>query len=555
MCIAIFVGGNSTTWFNTAVLVTCMRNFPKSRGTIVGFLKGFVGLSGAIFMQIFFSLLDKNAVHLLLFLAVGPTLLCLLCMGFIRPVKTSPAGASYAEVEEEQKQFRIIYIICIALAIYLFVAAFLDQFVTNQSVSLIVVIVMFLFLVAPSFVPMKALMRVLVSKEVRKNNASTDDPLRQPSEISGEKKSTVHDERAALEEADNKVNLRGPRVLEVEEEDAEVLLALGEGAVKRKKRRPRRGEDFKLKQALIKADYWLLFLTFFCGVGSAITAMDNLSQLGQAQGYTDVSIFVLLSCIWGFLGRLGGGFLSEHFIRSTATPRSFWIGAAQALMIVAHLLFAFALPLTLYPAASIVGLCQGIQIAVTVPTISEIFGNLYDYEVFKEYGTASTDVSCTGAHCFCLTFLIMAAVCLVGVVVSIILTVRLKPVYVTLYGNPDQTNASYSSLPSGASYTSLPFENNSLKASFRARKTGMYASAFSGCMNRGSMRCQPTNFPVPIAMEKSNRKIARSKISLDRVLEEKGAGAEDVARSFPSSSAENHKDQNLQISGEPVGTI
>ncbi|KAI5078982.1 hypothetical protein GOP47_0006653 [Adiantum capillus-veneris] len=489
MCIAIFVGGNSTTWFNTAVLVTCMRNFPKSRGTIVGFLKGFVGLSGAIFMQIFFSLLDKNAVHLLLFLAVGPTLLCLLCMGFIRPVKTSPAGASYAEVEEEQKQFRIIYIICIALAIYLFVAAFLDQFVTNQSVSLIVVIVMFLFLVAPSFVPMKALMRVLVSKEVRKNNASTDDPLRQPSEISGEKKSTVHDERAALEEADNKVNLRGPRVLEVEEEDAEVLLALGEGAVKRKKRRPRRGEDFKLKQALIKADYWLLFLTFFCGVGSAITAMDNLSQLGQAQGYTDVSIFVLLSCIWGFLGRLGGGFLSEHFIRSTATPRSFWIGAAQALMIVAHLLFAFALPLTLYPAASIVGLCQGIQIAVTVPTISEIFGlrhfgilynfiiladpigsllfstllagNLYDYEVFKEYGTASTDVSCTGAHCFCLTFLIMAAVCLVGVVVSIILTVRLKPVYVTLYGNPDQTNASYSSLPSGASYTSLPSVNAS----------------------------------------------------------------------------------------------
>ncbi|MCO5585739.1 hypothetical protein L7F22_039675 [Adiantum nelumboides] len=484
MCIAIFVGGNSTTWFNTAILVTCMRNFPKSRGTIVGFLKGFVGLSGAIFMQIFFSLLGRSPVHLLLFLAIGPTLLCLFCMGFIRPVQSSPAGASYAELEEEQKQFRIIYVICIALAIYLFVAAFLDQFVTNQLVSLIVVVIMFLLLIAPSFVPMKVLIRTLLAKRKEKNIAFEtetfiDTSLHQPL--------VVHDERATLEEGENKVNRRVPRVFEVEEEDAEVLLALGEGAVKRKKRRPRRGEDFKLKQALIKADYWLLFLTFFCGVGSAITAGDNLSQLGQAQGYTDVSIFVLLSCIWGFLGRLGGGYVSEHFVRSRTAPRSFWIGVAQALMIVAHLLFAFALPYTLYPAASLVGLCQGIQIAVTVPTISEIFGlrhfgilynfiiladpigsllfstllagNLYDYEVSQEYGGASTDVACTGAHCFRLTFLIMAAVCVLGVVVSVVLTIRLKPVYITLYGNQDAANASYSSLPSGASYTSLPSDN------------------------------------------------------------------------------------------------
>eukprot|EP00250_Pteridium_aquilinum_P009357 c18617_g1_i1 orf=362-2227(+) len=471
MCIAIFVGGNSMTWFNTAVLVTCMRNFPKSRGTIVGFLKGFIGLSGAIFMQIFFSLLGRDATSLLFFLAVGPTLLCLFCMGFIRPVKSPPGGASYSEVEEEQKQFKIIYIICIALAVYLFAAVFVDEFVTNSRVSLIVVIVMFLFLVAPGFVPLRVFIRTIMCKKRDGmdlyDTCASVEPLHKPLETPDATK------------GEEMLNKRSNKVFEAEEEDTADLLAYGEGAVKRKKRRPRRGEDFKLKQALIKADFWLLFLTFFCGVGSAITAGDNLSQLGEAQGFKDVSIFVLLLSIWGFVGRIGGGFVSEHFVRSSSLPRPVWIGAAQALMIVAHLLFAFALPGSLYPASSIVGLCMGVQIAVTVPTISEIFGlkhfgilynfiiladpvgsllfstllagNLYDYAISQQ----DSDV-CTGAHCFRLTFLIMAGVCVVGVIFSIVLAIRLKPVYTSLNEVSESANASYSSLPTGASYTSLP---------------------------------------------------------------------------------------------------
>lgn len=492
MCIAICVGGNSTTWFNTAVLVTCMRNFPKSRGTIVGFLKGFVGLSGAIFMQIFFSLLDRNAVSLLFFLAVGPSLLCLFCMGFIRPIKLSPGGTSYAELEEEQKQFRIIYIICIALAIYLFAAVFVDQFVTNSVVSLIVVIVMFFFLLAPSVVPLRKIIEAIMFK--RRDGIDlfeapvSEDPLHRPLIMQDEKMGLVGDKGDATNENEEKLSRKSRKA---EEEDAGFLLALGEGAVKKKRKRPHRGEDFKLKQALIKADFWLLFFTFFCGVGSAITANDNLSQLGEAQGYTDVSIFVLLSSIWGFLGRLGGGYVSEHFVRLSSTPRPVWIAASQALLIIAHLLLAFALPYSLYPAASIVGLCMGVQIAVTVPTVSEIFGlrhfgilynfiilsdpigsllfstllagNLYDYEVLQEYTSyeGASDMVCTGAHCFRLTFLIMVGVCVVGVVLSIVLFTRLKPVYITLYGVNDSANASYSSLPSAASYSSLPSTNTS----------------------------------------------------------------------------------------------
>lgn len=60
-----------------------------------------------------------------------------------------------------------------------------------------------------------------------------------------------------------------------------MLLALGVGAVSRK-RRPRRGDDFEFHEALVKADFWLLFFAYFIGVGSGVTVLNNLAQIASA---------------------------------------------------------------------------------------------------------------------------------------------------------------------------------------------------------------------------------------------------------------------------------
>ena len=135
------------------------------------------------------------------------------------------------------------------------------------------------------------------------------------------------------------------------------------------------------------------------------------------------------------------------------------MAGTQVVMAIAHLLFAFALRSALYSATTILGICYGFQFSVMIPTASELFGlkhfgviynfiilgnplgalifsgflagYVYDREAATQ--SSSPDQTCLGANCFKLTFEVLAAVCLLGSLLSAILTLRTKPVYRSLY--------------------------------------------------------------------------------------------------------------------------
>ncbi|CAA0813458.1 Major facilitator superfamily protein [Striga hermonthica] len=429
--IALCIGTNSSAWFSTAVLVTNMRNFPLSRGTVAGILKGYSGLSAAVYTEVYSVLLGGSSSKFLMFLALGIPAICLMMMSFVRPC--APASG---DDPSEHKHFVFVQVASVILGVYVLTTTVLDDMLNlSRAVRYVFLVVMVLLLMAPLAVPVKMTFyrSKLTLGESRSsgNNAGMIEPLMEPSSSTP-----------------NLENLR-------DGEDVNVLLAEGEGAVE-KKRRPRRGEDFTFFEAMVKADFWLLFLAYFVGVGSGVTVLNNLAQIGIAQYMHDTKVLLSLFSFCNFAGRLGGGVVSEYLVRSKAIPRTIWMTVTQVIMAITYLLFASGLDGTLFVATSLLGICYGFQFSIMVPTASELFGlknfgmffnfislgnplgaylfsNLLAGFLYDKEAERQQSSTCLGSHCFRTTFIVLSGVSVIGSMLSVVLTLRLVPVYKMLY--------------------------------------------------------------------------------------------------------------------------
>lgn len=419
MCIFLCLGGNSTTWMNTAVLVTCIRNFRKNRGPVSGILKGYIGLSTAIFTDICSALFADDPASFLLMLAVVPAAVCTASMVFLR--EAPPAADEDADAEGESQYFGVVNAMAVVIAVYLLVFDISGAAGSGGLVSKGFVMVLLLLLAAPLAVPIYLWFKAAVG--VKGVQGINEEPLLNPS--------------VAVEEV----------------EGGSMLENSGDGV----KRQPALGEEHTIKEVLRTLDFWVLFVAFLCGVGTGMAVMNNMGQMGVAAGYTDVSIFVSLISIFGFFGRIGSGTLSEFFVKKAGTPRPFWNAASQILMAVGYIVMALALPGSLYIGSIIVGICYGVRLAVTVPTASELFGLkyygliynililnlplgsflfsgllaglLYDAQATKKTTGGNT---CIGAHCYRLVFVIMSFACVIGFGLDVLLALRTRRLYMKL---------------------------------------------------------------------------------------------------------------------------
>ncbi|KAE9620310.1 hypothetical protein Lal_00019809 [Lupinus albus] len=416
MCVFLCMGGNSTTWMNTAVLVTCIRNFRRNRGPVSGILKGFVGLSTAIFTNICSALFSDDPASFLLMLAIVPFAVSLAGIFFLREVPAVKYTTA-SEENEEARYFGVFNGLAVVIAIYLLVFGFLPN--PTPFVSTAFAVVLLLMLALPLGIPVHSFFKKRFEPVLDMEEQQVNEPLLQSEENINE-------------------NVDGVE-LEI-------------------KTRAKVGEEHTILEALSSADFWILFVSFLCGVGTGLAVQNNLGQIGLALGYTDVSLFVSLISIFGFFGRIISGSVSEHFIKKAATPRPLWNAASQILMAVGYILLAMAMPGSLYIGSVIVGLCYGVRLAITVPTASELFGLkyygliynililnlplgsflfsgllagiLYDREATPIPGGGNT---CVGGHCYRLVFVVMTAACVVGFVLDILLYIRTKNVYSKIY--------------------------------------------------------------------------------------------------------------------------
>ncbi|KAF3962359.1 hypothetical protein CMV_013112 [Castanea mollissima] len=440
MCILIFVGTNGETYFNTVALVSCVQNFPK----------------------------------------IGPAMVVIALMFLVRPVK------GHKQVRPTDGVcFTYIYSVCILLAAYLMGVMLVEDLVDlNHTVITVFTVILFILLLIPIVIPVS--LSFWIDPRPPEEEALLPEPQKQePGRLQRESSELIFSELE--DEKPKEVDLlpASERQKRIAQLQARLFQAAADGAVRVKRRRgPHRGEDFTLMQALIKADFWLMFFSLLLGSGSGLTVIDNLGQMSQSLGYDNTHIFVSMISIWNFLGRIGGGYFSELIVRDYAYPRPVAMAVAQFIMAIGHIFFAMGWPGEMYIGTLLIGLGYGAHWAIVPAAASELFGlkkfgalynfltlanpagslvfsgliasSIYDREAEKQAhqhhyqqqnwgsifsGMFGVDepLKCEGAVCFFLTSVIMSGFCIIAVVLSMILVYRTKIVYAHLYGKSSST--------------------------------------------------------------------------------------------------------------------
>ncbi|XP_010325963.1 protein NUCLEAR FUSION DEFECTIVE 4-like [Solanum lycopersicum] len=472
MCLYICIGANSQTFANTGALVTCVKNFPESRGSLLGLLKGFVGLSGAIITQLYHAFYGNNGKSLILLIGWLPSVVSCIFLRTIRILRV------VKQANETKILYKFLYI-SLGLACFIMLVIIIQNkinFARFEYAGSAAVVLILLF--APLIIVFQEEVKLWNAKqqaldEPRLKVVSENPPsveLTQPQKLAlseSEESLTSVDlsqrQKLALSEFEEKlssVDLTQPQKLaqkEYEEKETSCFSNVFNP--------PPRGEDYTILQALFSIDMIILFIATTFGVGGTLTAIDNLGQIGKALGYPEKSIttFVSLVSIWNYLGRVVSGFVSEIFLKKYKFPRPMMLTLVLLLSCSGHLLIAFGVPNSLYIASILMGFCFGAQWPLIFAIISELFGLKYYSTLYNFGGGASPvgayllnvrvtghlydkvakkqmlakglkreigqDLTCIGVECYKMAFLIITGATLLSCAISLILVIRTRKFY------------------------------------------------------------------------------------------------------------------------------
>ncbi|MED6115545.1 hypothetical protein PIB30_091718 [Stylosanthes scabra] len=448
MCLYICIGANSQSFANTGALVTCVKNFPGSRGSILGLLKGYVGLSGAIITQLYHAFYGDDSTSLILLIGWLPAMVSFIFLPTIRILKLDAL-----QQKKELKVFNHLLYISLGLASFLMVLIIVQNKLSFTTVEYAVdgFVVVFLLL----------LPLAIVFREEFKLFRAKITEVQPSSNINYKSEEVLTESEPNNTSIINKSDNTGSTDSGSANASSDSAASCWSTAFKP----PNRGEDYTILQALFSIDMIILFIATTFGVGGTLTAIDNLGQIGNSLGYPKRSIttFVSLVSIWNYLGRVASGFASEILLKKYKFPRPLMLSLVMLLSCLGHILIALGVPNSLYLSSVIIGFCFGAQWPLMFAIISEIFGlkyystlynlgavaspvgsyilnvkvtgSLYDKEALKMLEAKGIkrvdgeDLSCVGVQCYRMAFIIITASTFIGCLVSFILVLRTRKFY------------------------------------------------------------------------------------------------------------------------------
>jgi len=344
----------------------------------------------------------------LLMLSLLPPINTLILVWFVRIHNTHHEG------ESEKKYLNIFSLMALVIAAYLMIVIILENTLTLQlSIRIFTFIVLMVLLASLLCIAFKA-------HEKNASNSASESFLAEGSNL------------IVREDSSN-------NPLPADDTNSQRTL--------------QQGGNLNLFQAVKTLNFWILFVSMACGMGSGLATVNNMSQIGESLGYStlETGSLVALWSIWNFLGRFGAGYVSDYFLHTQGWARPFFMVITLMTMSIGHVVIAYGLPGALYVGSILVGICYGSQWSLMPTITSEIFGVGHMGSIFNTITIASPVGSyifsvrvlgyiydkeaseegniCVGTHCFMLSFLIMASATVVGSLTALCLFLRTRQFY------------------------------------------------------------------------------------------------------------------------------
>ncbi|KZV28469.1 hypothetical protein F511_03272 [Dorcoceras hygrometricum] len=376
MCLYICVGANSQTFSNTGALVTCVKNFPESRGIVIGLLKGFTGLSGAIITQLYHAFYGNNTKDLIFLIGWLPAAVNCFFLRTVRLMKL-------VRQENEQKIFYHLLYISLSLAGVLMLLIILQNSIAFSR---------------PAF----------AATRVQYSGPPLVAGRVQPT---GKRRRLQHTASPLQHRHDHTIHSRHIRIggtLTAIDNLGQMGKALGY-------------PDKSVTTFVSLVSIW----NYLGRVASGFSSEILLAKYKFPRPLM-LTFVLLLSCV----GHLLIAFGVPHSLYLASVIIGFCFGAQWPLIFaIISELFGLKYYSTLYT------LGGGASPLGAYILNVKITGHLYDKEALRQLAAKGLerkkgeDLSCTGVECYKLAFLIITAATLVGCFVSLILVLRTRKFY------------------------------------------------------------------------------------------------------------------------------
>lgn len=246
------LSGCSICWFNTVCFVLCIRNFPTNRSLALSLSVSFNGLSAALYTLMANALTSSSTAQpiYLLLNAIVPFIVSLVVL---IPILLPPSQNS--NHCGETKVFHLLFSVAFFTGVYLL---FLNSIFYQYLAARLILVGAVVLLSTPLFIP-----NIISSKKSHGGYHDNTDLLQLHHELLIDKQNMEHGE----------------------------LLILG--------------EEHSPREMVQRLDFWLYYLSYFCGATVALVYGNNIGQIMQSLGReTELNRILGVYSAFSFFGRL-----------------------------------------------------------------------------------------------------------------------------------------------------------------------------------------------------------------------------------------------------------